>query len=286
MAVIDRKWAERIVVGDRRALVSQFRHEAGELHQLLSSQDPAVPPGWRDFRRFLADVGPSPGPAHHLQRIVSKAAWCGDNVAWVLKPKELKAPPPAPPPSPDSSYLQWTMIAGMPIDCADLPARLRLSFASISSAAAAGCSLDELAAESLRAAPDLEDLRWFSRSSAHQQAFRDAYMAWRLRVDFRNRDRAKPKFLYLYMLVPAMTRAKAALDRVGLWRPSTPRAQAERDIHPAWRQFNELLPKAQAMAAEFEPYRAYSVGEDIDALCGRITADEAHLRATPQSDAA
>ncbi len=278
MAGVDRKWAERIRAGDARALTRQFRHEAGELRRLLMDVARPVTPSWRDFRHFLADVGPSPGPAYELQPLTSAEAWGPDNAAWILRPKAVKPLPPKAPSSPGSSYSQWTMLAGMPVEYGDLPAKLGLSFSDISAVIAVGGSLEGMAAPATDGEEDSVELDWFSDSPSHRQAFRQAYLAWRARVQVRYRRAATPKFLYLYMLAPAMAQAKASLEKEGLWTPHTPAGVARRDASAAWKRFNELLPKAVDIVAGFELYRQYSLTQDIGDLSAQVVAAEARLR--------
>ncbi len=278
MAEVDRKWADWIRAGDARALARQFRHEAGELRRLLSDTQRSTAPAWRDFRHFLADVGPSPGPAYFLQPHDLGGAWQAGNVAWVLRSKDIKPLPPRVPASPGSSYSQWTLIAGMPMQYGDIPVRLGLSFTAMSSSVAAGGTLESLLEEHQQSCAGALDLDWFSDSASHRQAFRAAYLAWREKVQPRYRSAATPQFLYLYMLAPAMALAKASLETQGLWAPLTPAGLERREASAAWKRFNELLPKASATAAGFDAYRPFSLTQDIAALSAQVVAAEARLR--------
>ena len=279
MSKVDKKWAERIRAGDRRALVRQFSHEAGELQRILAEHPEAVHLPWRDFRHFLADVGPSPGPAYRLLSTEAVAAYGPDRVHWALRSSAQKKPPPPPPPqSPNSSSSQWTMIAGMPVQNAELSARLGVSSAAISAAVNAGCDMEALVARAEDAQTQVVDLDWFSESAAHQQAFRQAYLAWRLRISPRYHGAATPQFLYLYMLLPAMAQCKATLVEAGQWNPLTQQVLEARDNSAAWKRFNELLPKAMTVLGGFEIYRQYSLTEDIADLSERVIAAERRFR--------
>ena len=289
MADVDQRWAERIRSGDRRALQSQFRHEAEELHRLLSRQQAGVHPPWRDFRCFLADVGPSPGPAYKLVSTHLHGVYKPESVKWALQASKVVVAPAASAASTDSSAGQWTMVAGMPVRYADLPARLGLSFAALSAAMSAGCPLEELIAQAGDAQAQVADLAWFSDSAAHQQAFRDAYMAWRRRISPRHLDAATPQFLYLFMLLPTMARCKATLVEDGLWDPVARQAKALRDASAVWIRFNELLPKAMVMLRGFDIYRQYSLTDEIAELSERVIEQERRFRseaAAPRRDAA
>ncbi len=292
MSEIDRRWAERIRAGDRLALQRQFRHEAEELHRLLSKQKGSVHPPWRDFRCFLADVGPSPGPAYKLVSTELHGAYRPDTVRWALQASKLTVAPAAPEASADSSHAQWTMVAGMPVQYAELPARLGMSFAALSAAISAGCPLEELVAQAGDAQAQAADLTWFSDSAAHQQAFRDAYLAWRRRVPPHHLDAATPQFLYLFMLLPTMARCKATLQDSGLWNPVAQQTRDLRDASPVWIRFNELLPKAMVVLQGFDIYRQYSLTEEIEDLSQRVIEEERRFRSgrgdprTPLSAAA
>ena len=278
MSDIDKKWAERIRTGDRRALERQFSHEAGELQRLLSQPSSPTPAAWRDFRVFLADVGPSPGPAHRLVSTAPDASHGPLQSRWVLLSSKLKTPPHPPAASANSSHAQWTMIAGMPVPYSELPARLGLSFSALSAAVGAGCPIEALIARAAEVQGQVVDLAWFSESAVHQQAFRQAYLAWRMRVSPRYEGAATPQFLYLFMLLPTMARCKASLVAADLWDPLTRQALLERDTSAAWKRFNELLPKAMAVLASFEIYRQYSLTEDIAELSERVTSAEQRFR--------
>ncbi len=277
---VDPKWADRVRVGDRRALLSQFSHEARELKRIVAEYPQGVHPLWMDFRQFLADVGPSPGPSYRLvPSDISKAgSYRPGGVRWATRANLTKAQQPLPP-QPRPVHAQWTMLAGMPIQYAELPERLGLSFATISAALAENGDLDALAQGVEGARDAIAELEWFSSSTSHQQAFREAFMAWRLRVSPRYRPAATPKFLYLYMLLPAMAEAKATLAKVGLWAPQTREMVERRDASYTWRRFNEMLPKTAATIAEFEIYRQFSLIDDIETLSERVVAAERQFRA-------
>ncbi len=283
MSDVDRRWAERIRAGDRRALQRQFRHEAEELHRLLSKRQGGVHPPWRDFRSFLADVGPSPGPAYKLVSTDVHGAYGPQTVRWALQAGKVTAAPATPQASADSSCGQWTVVAGMPVQYADLPARLGLSFAALSAAISAGCPLETLIAQAEHAKlgdaqAQVADLAWFSDNASHQQAFRDAFMAWRRRISPRHLDAATPQFLYLFMLLPTMARCKASLLDAGLWDPVARQARDLRDASPVWIRFNELLPKAMVVLRGFDIYRQYSLTDEIAELSERVIEEERRFR--------
>ena len=279
MAAVDRKWAERIRAGDGRALARQFEHEVSELRSVAREHCGDVPRAWQDFRAFLADVGPSPGPAFRLQKVDPGRPLDGGNAHWAANRKATVEDIPArPPSSPGSSASDWTLMAGLGVDYADIPERFGVSFASLAAAVNGGVPLDDVLANLRKARDEVTSLGWFSENPQHQQAFRHAFLAWRLKVQPRHAGDATPRFLYLYMLLPTMAACRATLAEAGLWGPKTPSATFERDEHPGWRRFNELLPKATAIVRGFESYRQYSLIDDIDELAVRITAAELRLR--------
>ena len=277
MSGVDKKWAARIRGGDRRALERQFKHEAGELQRIISESSRELHPPWLDFRCFLADVGPSPGPAYRLVSATDKG-FRPEEVRWALQAAKLKPAPQPPPSTANSSHSQWTMIAGMPVAYSELPARLGLSFAAMSAAISAGCPIEELVARAGEAQARVADLAWFSESPLHQKAFREAYTAWRLRISPRYQGAATPQFLYLFMLLPTMARCKASLVEADLWNPLTRQVLEARDASAAWKRFNELLPKAMVVLGSFEIYRQYSLTDDIAELSERVTAAERRFR--------
>ena len=284
MAAVDRGWADRIRAGDARALVRQFEHEARELRRLMQKHPAEMHAPWRDFRRFLADVGPSPGPAFHLQRIDLTRGYFPGGVRWTAKADAVVEAPRPPPASPESSRETWTMMAGVPVAYDELPDRLGVPLAALSAAAASGFTLDEVVANLDEARAEAAELSWFSPSHVHQDAFRQAYIAWRLRVQGAHRPRATTRFLYLFMLLPAMAECKAKLVQAGRWAPRDSAALALREADPAWKRFSELLPKAIVAIAGFEVYRKYSLTDDIEKLAERIGADELVFRATPPGE--
>ncbi len=277
---VDTKWAARIRDGDRRALARQFSHEASELRRILLESPEGVHPPWADFRRFLADVGPSPGPAYRLTPTGAgaKTPYRPGEVRWAQKPPAAAVVVSAPARQPRAIYSQWTMLAGHPVEYGELPARLGVPFKTISAATGAGCSLDDLAVQIAEAKDEVADLSWFSASPARQQAFRGAFLSWRLKVQVGYRKAATAKFLYLYTLLPAMAQSRTALVAAGYWRPRTLEVRDLRDASAPWKRFNELQPRAQAILADFEIYRQYSLVDDIDELSARVVAAERRFR--------
>ena len=257
---VDRGWAQRIRAADRRVLVRQFSHEAAELHRLLSHEQHVLPPAWRDFRCFLADVGPSPGPRFRLRR-TADGVYRPGAVVWAIPPNAPAASPQALPPNPRSTYSQWTMISGFPVQYSDVASKLGVSFAALSEAAREGGSAEALAERAREAAAQVDDLDWVSQHRAHQPAFRTTRMS---------------RFLHTVGL--AWGRCGAGLEVAGCWRPLTGSARAARDASPAWKTYNELLPKAAVILPAFEIYRQYSLTEAIEELSQRIEAAERRFR--------
>ena len=138
--------------------------------------------------------------------------------------------------------------------------------------------MEELVAQAGDAEAQVADLAWFSESAAHQQAFRDAYLAWRRRIPPRHKDAATPQFLYLFMLLPTMARCKATLVEDGLWDPVARQARDLRDASAVWIRFNELLPKAMVVLQGFDVYRQYSLTDQIAELSERIIKEERRFR--------
>ena len=280
MPNVDAAWAARIRCGDMRALVRQFRHEAAELHRLLTHCQRDVPPSWRDFRTFLADVGPSPGPKFCLERIGRAYGSYGPGqVEWRLR-RHMPSFGVASSDSIDPSTIhsQWTMISGFPVQYADMPRELGLSFSTISQACRDGMNVEAVVASARLASVEASDLSWVSPQKAHQEVFRRAYIAWRLKVQPRYLEAATPKFLYLHTLVTAMAQLRAALLAEDLLTPLSESRQRARDVDPRWKSLNELTPKAVFLLSSFHAYQSYSLPSDLEGLDRRVQAAERRFR--------
>ena len=148
----------------------------------------------------------------------------------------------------------------------------------MSAAVEAGVPLDDVLDNLRRAQDEVANLSWFSDNSRHQAAFKHAFFNWRLRVQPRHLSAATPRFLYLYMLLPTLAACRATLAEAGLWAPTDAAAIFQRDEHPSWKRFNELLPKATAIISGFDAYRRYSLIQDIEMLSEKVTAAELRMR--------
>jgi hypothetical protein len=51
----------------------------------------AVDARWRDFRLFLADMGPRPSPAHGIGRVGSRGAFAPGNCVWITLTERVAA---------------------------------------------------------------------------------------------------------------------------------------------------------------------------------------------------
>jgi hypothetical protein len=279
---VDAGWARRIRSGDARALVRQFKHEAAELHRLLTYSQRDVPSSWRDFRMFLAEVGPSPGPKFRLERVgPASGPLKAGGVEW--RPRTAAttaraASTAAGTAEAGSSYSQWTMISGFPIQYADVPRELGVSFSALSQACRDGMSLEAVAASARMSNTETADLSWVSTQEAHQDVFRRAFVAWRLKVQPRYQGAATPKFLYLHTLVTAMAQIRAALLAEDLWAPLSDSRRSMRDGDPRWKSLNELTPKAISLLAAFDAYRGYQLPSDLHDLDVRIQMAERRFR--------
>ncbi|WP_158917133.1 hypothetical protein [Caulobacter sp. S45] len=253
-----------------------FKLESAEHRRIVFDRNAKFPDVWRDFRSFLLSVGPCPGEHYRLAATLGERAY-GDDSRWEHKGAKRPAAPP-PPPSPETTYSQWTMISGQPVEVAKLSTSLGVPFSSIAAALNAGRQPDELVKQSDVASALLGDINWFSAEPQHQDAFRQAFRAWHMKVNPRFAEMATPKFLYLYILLPDMIRCKTALADTDLWDPPTEWQKRLRDASPIWKRYCELFPKAQLAAQEFKTYRQYSLTSQLEDLWTRIQSTEARFR--------
>ncbi|WP_297513208.1 hypothetical protein [uncultured Caulobacter sp.] len=301
-----------LLAKDLRDLSAQELHrkysvEASTHRNILISRGTGVAPQWRDFKVFLAEVGPKPSSDHSLVLLnryertygPGRARWMTAEEAaaheiefdrlraekqreeQLLMHKTAAAKRASTPGAP--SFGQWTPLGGKPVAYTDVAKKLAIPISALSKTMVNGASADELVKRSA-ASNDLinENATWLPPDPSRKAGFFEAYRIWHLQVQPQFQRAATPTFLFLYIALPVMKQCRDELIDLDLWNPLGQRALNARDNHVAWKKYTEFMPRAQVAMMEIPIYATYSLLSDLDALCERITTAEKRFREGPQ----
>ena len=123
-----------------------------------------------------------------------------------------------------------------------------------------------------------DDASWLPSDKERRAAFLQMFRLWHGHVLSEYSPRATPAFLFLATVLPVLAQARDELKSKSLWDPQDDAVRAERDAHPSWRKYCELLPRAQQAAMEVKPYRTIPLVSGLDGLIARVTAAEKGFR--------
>jgi hypothetical protein len=288
-------------------LCRKYANEASVHRNILMSRGTGVTGTWRDFRSFLADIGPRPSGEHGLVLLNRNERTYGPGRARWMTPEEQAAheaefdrhqleksreaqqlmhqaaamkrakAPNAP------SFGQWTPMAGRQVSYTDVAKRLAIPVQALSKTMADGRSADELVKRSGSANELINpDLQWLPADPVRKSGFFEAFRIWHMQVQPQFARAATPTFLFLYIALPVMKDCRDELMDQNLWNPLGQRAMNARDTHLAWKKYCEFMPRAQVAMMEIPIYATYSLLSDLDALCERIITAEKRFREGPQ----
>lgn len=296
-----------------RSLSPQELHrkypEEAKLHRnILMQRGVGLASEWRDFGRFLLDLGPRPSPEHKLVLLnrfertygPGRASWMtaerearhieafDRELEAKAKEKErllaeaaaLKAKKAG---GPAATYGQWTSMGGQTVSYTDVAKRLNLPTAALSKVLGSGRSADDALRRAASADEVInENAQWLPAEPDRKATFLQAFRLWHMQVQPSYTRAATPAFLFLYSALQVMRESRDKLIELDLWNPLGDRATRARDVHPAWKKYTEFMSRAQVALMEIPTYSQYSLLSDLDALHERILVAEQRFRAPPK----
>lgn len=272
---------------DQKQLMTKYRHEAAEHRRILFGRGSGMDPSWRNFRQFLADMGPAPDPEHLVTRVTpGDLTYAPGKCAWIHRDRQPALAQPAPESPPARTFGLWANVGGQPVEYASLAKRLGVPFEAMAVALRTGQSPEEMVqqaqvAEQLMGG-SAADASWLPPERERREAFFTAYRMWHMQVHQRYAAAATPSFLYLYSALPGMKKTRDALISLGLWNPPTEQGRQERSAHDLWRRYCDSMLRVEGARAEFAIYKQYSLTDQLDELWARVRQAEERFRAGPR----
>lgn len=272
---------------DQKQLVAKYRHEAAEHRRILFSRGSGLDQRWRDFRQFLADMGPAPDAEHMVTRTVAGSlTYAPGKCAWIHRDRQPALAHAAPiEPTQAATVGIWANVEGKQVEYATLAKRLGVPFEGMVVALRSGQTPDGLVQQAgvteslVRGVP--EHASWLPPEGERRVAFVAAYRMWHMQVRPKYASAATPAFLYLYSALPGMRKTRDALIALDLWDPATEQGRRTRAGHDLWRRFCEAMMKVNSARTGFAIYEQYSLTTELDELWTRVRYAEERFRSGP-----
>ena len=260
------------------ALMEAHPREAAIHKAILTKRGTGVAAAWQKFEQFLADLGPAPDETHELRFVYADSFSYGPGlVEWVRcdAPKTCK---PRPPP-PTEAYSQWAQVNGRSVSYSDFVRSTGGTFKELAPVLNAQVTPDQILDQKAMAERNIrQDASWLPPQPERREAFLAAYLLWHMQVLPKFADAATPEFLFLFIAVGQLMKARDELDAIGLFSRTSNAKKQQREDQPAWKRYCELLPKAQAALASIPTYNSYSLFNELEELHPRITTAEQRFR--------
>ena len=136
-----------VVDAQQQELSTNYRHEASEHRRILFERGSGLSPVWKDFRKFLADLGPAPNADYLATRLAATDLTYGPGkVAWIHRdrqPQLTDLMAQAKPVSADCQS-QWLTVQGQSIEYSALAQLLGVPFEAMAVALRSGVKPDVL----------------------------------------------------------------------------------------------------------------------------------------------
>ena len=275
----DPDWRRSILSLPIAALMQRYPREASLHRNIITKRGTGVSPAWRKFEAFLLDLGPAPGPDHDLRFVYADSfVYAPGQVTWVARhvPVVYK---PRPAPMSDKEYSQYTTVNGQPVSYSSFVNSVGGTFKELAPVLNAGIAPDQILSQKDKAEKHINpEAAWLPTQPDRRDAIFAAYRLWHLQVLPKFADAATPDFLFLYIALGQIMKAKSELEAINLFSKTTNAKMQKREDQPAWKRYCELLPKAQAALASIPTYNAYSLFNDLDELHSRIVIAEQRFR--------
>jgi hypothetical protein len=260
------------------ALMEAHPREAAIHKAILTKRGTGVAAAWQKFEQFLADLGPAPDETHELRFVYADSFSYGPGlVEWVKcdAPKTFK---PRPPP-PTEAYSQWAQVNGKSVSYSDFVRSTGGTFKELAPVLNAQVTPDQILDQKAVAEKNIrQDASWLPPQPERRDAFLAAYRLWHMQVLPKFAEAATPEFLFLFIAVGQLMKARDELDAIGLFSRTSNAKKQQREDQPAWKRYCELLPKAQAALATIPTYNSYSLFNELEELHPRITVAEQRFR--------
>jgi hypothetical protein len=272
-------WAKSIAAMPATDLIKTYRNEAQAHRSMVLHRGFSVSPRWKDFRLFLADVGPMPAGAILVFTDPKDLNYGPGKTRWGSADEQLVLPQRDPKLQPSKARPAWAQ--------ADAEAKPTAEQGLAAAAKRHGISMEALAAGAKGPAPvqaaDLidENAHWLPPEADRRNAFLKAYAVWHSRVLPNFSRSARPSFLYLYTALPVLRDCRETLKGLDLWEPLTDSQNKRREEHAAWKRYCDFLPKVQAALVELDRYNGYSLYTQLDEILAAVLKDEERFRTPP-----
>ncbi len=255
-----------------------YPREAAIHKAIITKRGTGVAGSWQKFEQFLADLGPAPDDDHELRFIYADSFVYGPGLVEWVKRDAPKAYKPRPTP-PTEQYSQWAQVNGKPVSYSEFVKSAGGTFKELAPVLNAQVTPDQILDQKATAERHINrDASWLPAQPERRDAFLAAYRLWHMQVLPRFADAATPEFLFLFIAIGQLMKARDDLNAIGLFSKTMNAQKQQREDQPAWKRYCELLPKAQAALATIPTYNSYSLFNELDELHPRITAAEQRFR--------
>ena len=275
----DAAWRKLVLSLPTAALMQRYPRESSLHRNIITKRGTGVSPSWRKLEQFLLDLGPAPGPEYDLRFVYADSfVYAPGQVQWVARSQPI-AYKPRPAPLGDKEYSQYTTVNGQPVSYSSFANSVGGTFKELAPVLNAGVAPDQILSQKEKAEKHINlEASWLPQQPERRDALLAAYRLWHLQVHPKFADAATPDFLFLYIALGQLVKAKAELEAMNLFSKTSNARNQKREDQSAWKKYCELLPKAQAALASIPTYNAYSLFSDLDDLHSRIVAAEQRFR--------
>ena len=260
------------------ALMEAHPREAAIHKAILTKRGTGVAAAWQKFEQFLADLGPAPDETHELRFVYADSFSYGPGLVEWVKCDAPKTYKPRPPP-PTEAYSQWAQVNGKSVSYSDFVRSTGGTFKELAPVLNAQVTPDQILDQKAVAEKNIrQDASWLPPQPERRDAFLATYRQWHMQVLPKFAEAATPEFLFLFIAVGQLMKARDELDAIGLFSRTSNAKKQQREDQPAWKRYCELLPKAQAALATIPTYNSYSLFNELEELHPRITVAEQRFR--------
>jgi hypothetical protein len=264
-------------------LVAKYRHEASEHRRMLLERGSGLCPTWKNFKRFLLDVGPAPSPDHLATRLTARDLTYGPGkVAWMHRHNQ---PVPVDPlaavkPGAAQGHSQWLIIDGKPIEYTTLAGLLEVPFEAMA-VALRNKVTPEMLVQQASIAKTLCQAATPFLPPERREAFLAAFRMWHMQIRPIYAASATPGFLFIYSALPNMLKLMNSLVDLDLWDPPTMKGKNERRDHDLWRRYCEIMVRVESARMECPIASDFSLTSQVPQLWERMRTTEERFRIPP-----
>jgi hypothetical protein len=273
-----------LVNADPKELLAKFQHEASEHRRLLFERGSGLCPSWKNFKTFLADIGPAPGPDYLATRLSARdLTYAPGRVAWMHRNQQptLVDPLASIVKPATESHSQRLTIRGTSIEYSALAKQLGVPFDAMAIALRNKVTPEELVDQAAIARTlSQAETPWLSVE--RREAFLMAYRMWHMQVRPPYAALATPAFLFIYSALPNMLKLKQSLIELDLWDPATIAGKNKRRDHDLWRRYCEAMTRVESARIECKITGTFSLTTEVQPMWDRMRVTEEKFRAPPK----